>query len=475
MRNIGQFLIALSGARPEILARCPTERIKFQSLGWAILITCAMATVSMWFALTSVMGFNPVLVFPVAIIWGLVIMGIDRWLVTSLPIDGSRKWTIAVPRLVLAALLGSLISTPIVLRIFQSEINNQITVIKEDRAAAFISAQQHSSVAQQVTKWTGTVNNLQKVIDSRGSVAINPSSDPDVQSLTRQLNAELALQQKYYKQWQCQLYGGPGCPQGNGVLAQASEASYNQAKQQVSVLTSDIHARESQLSASDAASQQSRYQQAVNELPAAQQQLTAATDREDALQRSFDTTNNATNGLLIRLQALNQLSGNNFTLNSARLLLFLLFLVIECLPVTVKLLQQPGIYEEILKTAARRELNDARRAIREQPSFQPQAPESEFPADLGSDRHDSVDAEIDRIWRVGATKVMPIPDWQSTAETDVLDRPEEVSGEASPFEDALRRVTDTREMSHFTDTRDVNGSRGRQGDGIERHYGDDDL
>ena len=53
------ILVTLSGARPEILERCPTERIKFQSLGWAILITCGMATVSMWFALTSAMGFNP--------------------------------------------------------------------------------------------------------------------------------------------------------------------------------------------------------------------------------------------------------------------------------------------------------------------------------------------------------------------------------------------------------------------------------
>ena len=143
---MGKFLIALSGARPEILARCPTERVKFQSLGWAILITSAMATVSMWFALTSVMGFNAVLAFPVAVIWGLIIMGIDRWLVTSMPIDGSRKWAMAIPRVVLALLLGSLISTPIVLRIFQSEINNQISVIKEERAAAFLSSQQRSSV-----------------------------------------------------------------------------------------------------------------------------------------------------------------------------------------------------------------------------------------------------------------------------------------------------------------------------------------
>ena len=48
----------------------------------------------------------------------------------------------------------------------------------------------------------------------------------------------------------------------------------------------------------------------------------------------------------------------------ARFLLFLLFLVIEILPVTVKLLQQPGNYEEILRTVTRRELKQAQWELR---------------------------------------------------------------------------------------------------------------
>ncbi len=54
-----QFLITLSGARPDILALCPGERIRFQSIGWAILITSVMAVVSMWFALTTALGVHP--------------------------------------------------------------------------------------------------------------------------------------------------------------------------------------------------------------------------------------------------------------------------------------------------------------------------------------------------------------------------------------------------------------------------------
>src|SRR5690348_7805194 len=177
MSKVGTFLITISGARPEVLERCPTERIKFQSLGWAILITSGMAIVSMWFALTSVMGFNPILSFPVAVLWGLIIMGIDRWLVTSMPLDGKRKFLIAAPRLVMAILLGSLISTPIVLRIFQSEINNQVSIIKQNNEAQFLTSQQRSSVQTRVTTWETKVNNLQQVIDSRGAVAINPAND----------------------------------------------------------------------------------------------------------------------------------------------------------------------------------------------------------------------------------------------------------------------------------------------------------
>src|SRR5580698_11375009 len=99
---MGKFLISLAGARADILDRCDTERLKFQSLGIAILITSVMAVISMWFALTSAMGFNPVGSFLIALIWGMIILGIDRWLVTSMPTDGSRRWPIAVSRLVLA-------------------------------------------------------------------------------------------------------------------------------------------------------------------------------------------------------------------------------------------------------------------------------------------------------------------------------------------------------------------------------------
>ncbi len=268
MSRPGQFLITLSGGRPDILVFCPGERTKFQSLGWVILITAGMAVISMWFALTSTLGVNAVVALFGALLWGLVIMGIDRWLVTSMPQDRSRKLLMAIPRLALGLLLGSIISTPFVLRIFQSEINNQISVIKENNEAAFLNSQQSSTVGARVTKWQTTVDDLQNVINSHGAQPINPADDPVIQGLNTELTSERSVAATDYKAWQCQLYGGCGAPKGSGPLAEASQQRYQADEAQIASLTSQISARKQQLQAAQApARRPARLQQAQSDLP----------------------------------------------------------------------------------------------------------------------------------------------------------------------------------------------------------------
>jgi hypothetical protein len=407
LRQVRLFLQALAGAREEILAQCPSERVKFESLGWSILITSGLAVVSMWFALSTAMGVNGIIAVVPALLWGLVIMGIDRWLVTSMPHDGKRKLLVAAPRLLMAILLGTLISTPFVLRIFESEINAQIAMIKQQRYSDFIAAQQKSPVGAQVTYWTRQVSSLQKVVDTGGAQPLNPAADPQVQALTKQRSQELTLQGQYFKQWQCQLYGvyqGVKCPKGNGPLAQASGNSYNQAKAQVAQLTSDIRNREKQLAASDVASQKLRYDQAKAGLPNALDQLHTAQTREDNLRTAFNAQNDALNGILVRLQALSQLSKNDFTVTSARFLVFLLFLVVEILPVTVKLLQPRGPYDEIFEKMQKIEVKDASRR-----GYRPAAVGSGSLADDGHPRVVAGYAEaadnVRAIWQ--RTKVLP--------------------------------------------------------------------
>jgi len=477
-RGLSDFFVALSGARPEILARCPTERNKFVSLGWAILITCTMATVSMWFALTSVLGINPVGAFPVALIWGLVIMGIDRWLVISMPAEGRRKLVVALPRLLLALLLGSLISTPIVLRIFQSEINNQVSIIKENNAATFDASQQKSSVQATVTKWQNSVNNLQLVIDSGGQQAINPATDPTVVGLTSQLKAEQATAATDYKAWQCQLYGGCGAPKGSGPLAAASKTRYENDEAQITNLNTEIQTRETQLKNTNASSASTRLAQAKAALPNAQSQLTTAQNVETGLTNSFDTTNSATNGLLIRLKALDQLSAGDSTLQMARLLLFLLFLLIEMLPVTVKLLQQPGNYEKILKKVTKNELKRADWDLRDNSEhgfaadgdedLRPTASDAGFGGRSGGRRTRSprrpIDDDLRALFshRVKSDPAPPRADYAKSA-SDYAPYPEDITG-PNRVNNSVREMTDTRHEPN---------RGGRQG--VERLYDAEDL
>jgi hypothetical protein len=366
LQQLRRFVLALSGAHEETLALVPTERARFESLGWAVLITSCMAAVSMWFALASAVGINGILAIPVALFWGLVIMGIDRWLITSMPADSKRKFAMAVPRLALALLLGTLISTPLVLRIFQSEINAQIAVMQQGNYNTFLRQQGSSQVSTQVVKYKNELQQLNTVINSHGASTGDTASDPQLvayENQKTQLEGELThwtnLKAQYYQEYTCQLYGGPTCPKkGFGPAAKDSQQNYNDASQQVDAIKGQINGvqkeiqqRDKQLNSSSVADENNRYQEALNERPLVQNEYNTAVQRQGQLQATYFAQEQAAHGILVRLEALSQLSQGNFTVTAARFLLFLLFLVIECLPVTVKLLQPPGLYEEALGNA----------------------------------------------------------------------------------------------------------------------------
>jgi len=71
----------------------------------------------------------------------------------------------------------TLISTPFVLRIFQSEINAQVAVIHQKSYSAFLQQQQSSQVAAQVTLYKGELQQLNTVITSHGAATGNTAAD----------------------------------------------------------------------------------------------------------------------------------------------------------------------------------------------------------------------------------------------------------------------------------------------------------
>ena len=79
-------------------------------------------------------------------------------------------------------------------------------------------------------------------------------------------------------------------------------------------------------------------------------ELARLTEEQDRLQASFDSTNEGSGGLLMRLEALDRLGDRNGTLAAAQFMLSLLFMSVEILPVLMKLLlnfSPPTAYDRL--------------------------------------------------------------------------------------------------------------------------------
>lgn len=140
MEKIMKFLWKCSGADPEILKYSPySDHIKSAGIGGVVLATSVMAALAMGFAMHSIFGGensngehegNWFITIPVAIVWGLIIYNLDRFIVTTAKGDGTEKitlgeWGSMLPRLVMAVLIGLCISAPLETYIFRKEIQRE--------------------------------------------------------------------------------------------------------------------------------------------------------------------------------------------------------------------------------------------------------------------------------------------------------------------------------------------------------------
>lgn len=133
-------LRAVTGTDEALLDRVPTERARYTSLGALIVCTALVGTVSMWVGLRQVSDAGwllaVALVVP-ALMWGVVVLVIDRALITSS--GGSAWWTrlpALVVRFVLAGAIGLVIAEPLVLQLFHSAIEQEINDRRDGEADA---------------------------------------------------------------------------------------------------------------------------------------------------------------------------------------------------------------------------------------------------------------------------------------------------------------------------------------------------
>jgi hypothetical protein len=134
LTGIYRFFCWCSGARLYLLKKCPTDYNVFFGIGMIVFLTGVMASMSGSYAFYTVFN-NPYLALAFGIFWGVLIFFFDWYLVASLRKENRifKEVLTASPRIILALFLAVVISRPLELKLFESEINGQIEKMNQQK------------------------------------------------------------------------------------------------------------------------------------------------------------------------------------------------------------------------------------------------------------------------------------------------------------------------------------------------------
>jgi hypothetical protein len=181
-----RFLWFCAGADARLLAHCPhSDRVKYQGIGGIVLATAVLAMTSGSYAFYTVfcpkaetalsqdVHLPTVLQSLVAgFIWALIIFNIDRFIVSSTgKSDGSDTitWTQfskAIPRIVMAVIIGVCISAPLEIRVLKPEIEAQLE-LEQNEYLARLNAHSDRLIEARRTELRRRVDEAQKRLDGR--------------------------------------------------------------------------------------------------------------------------------------------------------------------------------------------------------------------------------------------------------------------------------------------------------------------
>ncbi len=131
MKKITRFFWFCSGAHINTLKKYPIEHNKYVGIGATIFFTALFASLSGGYAMYFVFNGDAFAVgFAIlfGLLWGTAIFNMDRYIVSSINKEGSTNQQIlqASPRILLAIMIGIVISRPLELKIFDKEIRQKL-------------------------------------------------------------------------------------------------------------------------------------------------------------------------------------------------------------------------------------------------------------------------------------------------------------------------------------------------------------
>ncbi len=330
MNKITRFFWFCSGAHIATLKKYPIEHNKYVGIGATIFFTALFASLSGGYAMYFVFSGSPLaVVFAImfGLIWGTAIFNMDRYIVSSINKQGSVNSQIlqASPRILLAIMIGIVISRPLELKIFDKEIRQKLKLA--------YNKGQHSKI-----------DTLQKTYQQKYAQELGKNGDlkKEKDSLERDINrSRFQLNQEVFGDKTNQTSGITGY----GTYAKQKASVLAEKEARLKTVTDDLGKMDSYLGT------RKNYEGVNNIRLFSDYQLDSLVNVAGFADRNW---------------ALGQLSYNqngtrDLDTYMAESFIGYLFILFECLPVFVKLMSPVGPYDVALAKTAEANIHFAER------------------------------------------------------------------------------------------------------------------
>ncbi|MFY0593485.1 DUF4407 domain-containing protein [Roseivirga sp.] len=304
MKSLKEFFWFCAGTNRSLLKRCPTDASKYTGMGAAVFFTGLLASLSGGYAFHTVFD-NAIWATVFGIIWGIIIFNLDRFIVSTMRKKKGgwfKELFIASPRILLAVMLAIVISKPLELKIFSKEIDRKLVLLEEDIFQNEIAA------IEERYKTSG--ENLQSQIAQL-------KKEISEKTVTRNELADAARREADGT--------GGSMRRSAGPIYQLKKADADQAQLELDNLV--------------------RLNRPTIETKEAQYDVLIKQKEEELSQ----IKRNPWNGMAAQLEALRILGEENRAIFIANVFIMLLFIMLECTPIIVKLIAPRGPYDELLE------------------------------------------------------------------------------------------------------------------------------
>lgn len=330
---LNEFLWSCAGVDKPLLRMSSQDHAKKAGMGGTILFTALMAMISGGYAIYTVFQESDMsdIAWAIAIFfgifWGGLIFNLDRYMVSSMFTDGKPSISLqelvsGLPRIVIAILLGIVISTPLELLIFSGKINEYI----------------QQQVNQEMISETSTID-FTKI-------------DGEIKSLEEQLDIARENTQRAGLAYEKEVNEGDGGRiAGDGPNAKAKKATWEGYKTAQEKLEAELKQKndERKLMADNAKKTGEKTAELDQGLATRIDALLEVTGYYKPIQkyRTNTTTSYASDGNSKQVMVSESEKEEN-PLFWPRILIMLLFIALEIMPVLNKMMMSSGKYDDWL-------------------------------------------------------------------------------------------------------------------------------